>query len=113
MELHPLDPNFDVESSFNISNEFVLSMLFLAQSALPYQFITSNLAEVFNSLHDRSQVYKGRKSIEHANRDLLAWALMKFYPEEAKRLIDRHEWYLPQNILCKLLHLIILEVKWL
>ena len=112
MELHPLDLSFDAEFSFEISNETILSMLFLAQSALPYQFITSNLAEVFNSLHDRSQEYKGRKTIEHANRDLLAWALMRFYPKEAKRLIDSHNWYLPQNILSKVFYLIISEVNW-
>ena len=104
LELHPLDFFSDEESTFTISNENILSMLLLVQSALPNQFITSNRAEVFNSRHDRSQEYKGRKTIVHANRDLLAWALMEFYPNEAKRLIDRFDWYLPQYLLSKIYH---------
>lgn len=113
MELHPLDSITNDVDAETISNEKILSLLLLAQTVLPNQFITSNIAEVFNSLHDRSQDYKGRKTITHANRDLLAWALMKFYPDEAKKLITRHTWYLPQNLLKKLFNFIISEVNWM
>jgi hypothetical protein len=65
MELHVLDFNNNENNQFNFTNETILFLLFLAQSSLPNQFITSNLAEVFNSLHDRSQEYKGRKTINY------------------------------------------------
>ena len=42
LEIHPLDFFSDEEISFTISNENILSMLLIAQSALPNQFITSN-----------------------------------------------------------------------
>jgi hypothetical protein len=49
MELHVLDFNNNENNQFNFTNETILSLLFFAQSALPSQLISSNLAEVFNS----------------------------------------------------------------
>ena len=74
-------------------------MLNLAQSALPNQFITSNRAEVFNALYDRNNHSWGVTTIKQANNNARAWAVLKFYPEEAKKLIKKHNWYLPYSLL--------------
>lgn len=86
-------------------------MVLLTQTVLPYQFITSNRAETFNALHDHFQSYWGNKSFYHANRDLLAWAVMKFYPTAAKRLIQSHHWHVPYTLLKQLWPFLISEVK--
>ena len=96
-EIQPLISSNDFNQMKEVSLEKIFEMVLLAQIALPNQFITSNIAEVFNALHDRFNVYHGKKSFEQANRDVLAWAVMTFYPKEVKKLISRHDWPIPQH----------------
>lgn len=89
----------------------VYLMLAKVQAALPDQFISSNRAEVFNALHDRYNVYWGRKSLIHANRDLQAWATVTFFPEGARALLNRHQWHIPYRLLFQLWPLMISKVN--
>ena len=89
----------------------IQGMISLVQKVLPNQFITSNRAEVFNAIHDNVLTYQGRKSFDHANRDLLAWAVMKFYPIMAKKIIQSHHWKIPVSLLSGLWPLLISKVK--
>ncbi|MHA1330493.1 MAG: hypothetical protein ACTSR2_05385, partial [Candidatus Hodarchaeales archaeon] len=57
----------------------IQTMLGIVQQTLPEQFISSNRAEVFNALHDRYNVYWGRKSLINANRDIRAWTAVTFF----------------------------------
>ena len=86
-------------------------MLNLAQSALPNQFITSNRAEVFNALYDRNNHSWGVTTIKQANNNARAWAVLKFYPNEAKKLINKHEWHLPYRLLRQLDFLIFSKME--
>jgi hypothetical protein len=95
----------------NICLEEIHSMLVLAQQVLPDQFISSNRAEVFNAVHDHFLAYEGRKTPGHANKDLLAWVVLKFFPDQAKQLIQGHKWDLNRTLLGKLWPLIISKVK--
>ncbi len=81
------------------------------QQALPDQFINSNRAEVFNSLHDRYNVYWGRKSLDHANRDLQAWTAVTFFPEGSRALLRRQSWHIPYRLLFQLWPLMISRVR--
>src|SRR3990172_953248 len=81
------------------------AMVHMAQAVFPHAFITNNLAEQFNARHDRHNKYWGRKSIETAQRDLLAWATMTFYPQEAKKFIQAHQWRAPYSLVKNLLPL--------
>ena len=110
-EISYLDTTCLLPLKQNICLEEVYSMLALAQQVLPDQFISSNRAEVFNAVHDHFLTYEGRKSPDHANRDLLAWVVLKFFPEQARKLIQRHEWKLNRILLEKLWPLIISKVK--
>jgi transposase-like protein len=110
-ELSYLDNTSLLPLKQNICLEEIHSMLFLAQQVLPDQFISSNRAEVFNAVHDHFLVYEGRKTRDHANRDLLAWVVIKFFPSQAKKIIQRHEWKLNRTLLEKLWPLIISKVK--
>ncbi len=112
IELSVLDDNNDLEEPRHVSMPKILNILLIVQSVLPNQYITSNLAEVFNALHDRFQTYQGKKSFEHVNRDLLAWATMKFYPKQARKILAQHNWYIPQYMLRKLFPFLISDVKW-
>ncbi len=87
------------------------TVLGIVQQALPKQFISSNRAEVFNALHDRYNVYWGRKSLVHANRDVRAWAAATFFPEGCRALLHRHVWHIPYRLLVCLLPLMISKVK--
>ena len=89
----------------------VYSMVARVQQALPDQFISSNRAEVFNALHDRYNVYWGRKSLLHANRDLQAWTAVTYFPKGCQALICRHQWHLPHRLLVKLWPLMISKVQ--
>lgn len=89
----------------------IQGMITLVQKTLPNQYITSNRAEVFNALHDNILTYQGKKSIEQANRDLLAWAVMKFFPDMAKKLIQNHNWKIPYSVLSGLWPFMISKVK--
>ncbi len=89
----------------------VHSILARVQQALPDQFISSNRAEVFNSLHDRYNVYWGRKSLAHANRDLQAWTAVTFFPEGSRALLHRHSWHIPYRLLFQLWPLMISKVR--
>lgn len=110
-ELSYLDPlSFVIDESMPTLQE-IQGMLTLVQIVLPNQYITSNRAEVFNALHDNILTYQGKKSLEHANRDLLAWAVMKFYPDKAKKIIQNHEWNVPYSLLSGLWPLLISKVK--
>jgi len=86
-------------------------MLAIVQAILPDQFITSNRAEVFNALHDRSNNYWGLKNLSHADRDVRAWATMKFYTEGARVLIQRYQWRLPYRLFKQLWFLMISGVN--
>ena len=87
------------------------AMLGVVQQTLPKQFISSNRAETFNALHDRYNVYLGRKSLIHANRDVRAWAAVTFFPEGCRVLLHRHQWHIPYRLLVKFLPLMISKVK--
>ena len=89
----------------------VYSILARVQQALPDQFISSNRAEVFNSLHDRYNVYWGRKTLVHANRDLKAWTAVTFFPEGSYALLRRQSWHIPYRLLFQLWPLMISRVK--
>jgi len=89
----------------------VQGMITLVQKVLPNQYITSNRAEVFNALHDNILTYQGRKNLKHANRDLLAWAAMKFYPDSARKIINNHEWLITYRLLSKLWSFMVSDVK--
>ena len=41
----------------------------------------------------------GVTTIKQANNNARAWAVLKFYPEEARKLIKKHNWYLPYSLL--------------
>lgn len=88
----------------------IQTMLGTVQQALPNQFITSNRAEVFNALHDRYNVYWGRKSLFHANRDIKAWTAVNFYPQGSHALIHQHLWHVPYSLLINLWPLMISKV---
>lgn len=112
-EIQPLPTvNNQVEGT-TVLPEKIFEIVLLTQMALPNQFITSNKAEIFNALHDRFNEYLGNKSFDHANRDVLAWIVMYFYPVEAKKLIARHTWTIPQYLLSKLFPFLISKVSWL
>lgn len=111
IELSVLDPITPSTSKLPYSLPELQSMLVLARTILPDQFISSNRAEVFNAVHDRLLSYQGRKSVDHANRDLCPWVMMKFYPQATKTLISRHHWRIPYSLLKNLLPLMISEVK--
>ena len=89
----------------------VQSMLVTVQQALPDQFISSNRAEVFNALHDRYNVYWGRKSLTHANRDIQAWISVTFFPDGSRALLQRQKWHSPYRLLFQLWPLMISKVK--
>lgn len=88
-------------------------MLSIVQTAFPHQFITSNRAEVFNALYDRKNHAWGVTTLKHANQHARAWAVMKFYPKGAKKLIQQHNWNIPYSLLKNLGFLMFskLEVK--
>jgi len=86
-------------------------MLSIVQQALPRQFISSNRAEVFNALHDRYNVYWGRKSLINANRDIRAWTAVTFFPDGCRALFRRHKWHVPYRLLVYLLPLMISKAK--
>ena len=86
-------------------------MLSIVQQALPRQFISSNRAEVFNALHDRYNVYWGRKSLINANRDIRAWTAVTFFPDGCRALFRRHKWHVPYRLLVHLLPLMISKAK--
>ena len=88
----------------------VQSMLVIVQQALPDQFISSNRAEVFNALHDRYNVYWGRKSLIHANRDIRAWISITFFPDGSRALLQRQKWHIPYRLLFQLWPLMISKV---
>lgn len=87
------------------------AMLSIVQQALPRQFISSNRAEVFNALHDRYNVYWGRKSLTTANRDIRAWTAVTFFPDGSRALFRRHKWHVPYRLLVHLLPLMISKTK--
>ncbi|MCK4817111.1 hypothetical protein KA005_15180 [bacterium] len=87
------------------------AMLSIVQKTLPRQFISSNRAEVFNALHDRYNVYWGRKSLTNANRDLRAWTASTFFPDGCRALFRRHKWHVPYRMLTYLLPLMISKAK--
>ncbi len=110
-ELSYLNPlSFVMDESIPTLQE-IQGMITLVQNILPNQYITSNRAEVFNDLHDNILTYQGKKTLEHANRDLLAWAVMKFFPKMTKKLIQNHEWKIPYSILTGLWPLLISSLK--
>jgi len=110
-ELSYIDPlSFSISKNIPSLQE-IHGMISLVQNVLPNQWITSNRAEVFNALHDRVLTYHGRKTFCQANRDLLAWAVMKFYPDIAKKKIQRHNWRIPVSLLKGLWPLLIAKVK--
>jgi len=88
-------------------------MLGVVHQTLPKQFISSNRAEVFNALHDRYNVYWGRKTLYHANRDVGAWTAVTFFPEGCRALLRRQKWHIPYRLLVQLLPLMISKVKYL
>ncbi len=87
------------------------AMLSIVQQALPRQFISSNRAEVFNALHDRYNVYWGRKSLTNTNRDVRAWTAVTFFTDGCRALFRRHKWYVPYRLLVHLLPLMISKAK--
>ena len=110
-ELSYLDPlSFVMDETIPTLPE-IQGMIALVQKVLPNQYITSNRAEVFNALHDNILTYQGKKSFKHANRDLLAWAVMKFYPKMAVKIIKHHEWAITYSLLSKLWPFMISKVK--
>jgi len=87
------------------------AMLGVVQQTLPRQFISSNRAETFNALHDRYNVYWGRKSLIHANRDIRAWMAVTFFPEGCRALLHRHQWHIPYRLLVHFFPLMISKVE--
>jgi transposase-like protein len=87
------------------------AMFGVVQQTLPKQFISSNRAETFNALHDRYNVYWGRKSLLHANRDVRAWTAVTFFPEGCRVLLQRHKWHVPYRLLVHFLPLMISKVR--
>jgi len=86
-------------------------MLSIVQATFPHQFITSNRAEIFNALYDRKNHAWGVTTIIHANRHARAWAVMKYYPLGAKKLIQQHKWQVPYKLLKKLGFLMISQMQ--
>lgn len=110
-ELSYMDPLSFTMSESTPTIQEIHGMIFLSQTVLPNQWITSNRAEVFNARHDHVLTYQGKKSISQANRDLLAWAVMKFYPHMAEKIIKSHEWNIPNSLLMGLWPFLISRVK--
>lgn len=111
MELNHIPIEADLESVDCPSLLEIWTMLSFVQQALPNQFISSNRAEVFNALHDRHNVYWGRKTLQHANRDLKAWTSMIFFAKASRALIQQHIWHLPHRLLVQLYPLMISKVR--
>ncbi len=88
----------------------IQTMLGVVHQTLPKQFISSNRAEVFNALHDRYNVYWGRKTHFHANRDVGAWAAVTFFPKGCRALLRRQKWHIPYRLLVQLFPLMISKV---
>jgi hypothetical protein len=83
----------------------IYELLVTVQKVFPNIFITSNRAEHFNSVHDRSVSYRGRKTPERANNRLNSWILFKYFPTGLKNYLVRHPIRLPMSILQKSYHL--------
>jgi len=111
LELNFIPGESDITAPDCPSLPEVHSLLVRVQQALPHQFINSNRAEVFNALHDRYNVYWGRKSLVHANRDLLAWIAVTFFPDGSRALLRRHQWHIPYRLLFRLWPLMISNVQ--
>ena len=86
-------------------------MISLVQAALPNQFITSNRAEVFNAQYDRKNKSWGVTTIKIADIHAKAWAVMTFYPEEARKLIQQHEFNVTYSLLRNIGFLIISKME--
>lgn len=105
VELSWLDPSSSQANDKLPTLQELCGMALVTQLVLPNQFITSNIAERFNALHDREQVYWGRKNFEHVNQDLLAWIILRFYPKGAEKILSSTQWNISSNLLSILLPL--------
>lgn len=47
----------------------------------------------------------------HANRDLLAWIAVSFFPNGSRALLRRHQWHIPYRLLIELWPLMISNVQ--
>ena len=83
----------------------IYELLTIIQKVFPNIFITSNRAEQFNSVHDRSVSYRGRKTLEKANNILKSWILFKYYQNGLKYFLVRNKAKIPMSILQKSYHL--------
>ena len=83
----------------------IYELLTIIQKVFPNIFITSNRAEQFNSVHDRSVSYRGRKTLEKANNRLKSWILFKYYQKGLKYFLVRNKEKIPMSILQKSYHL--------
>ena len=83
----------------------IYELLVIIQKVFPNIFITSNRAEQFNSVHDRSVSYRGRKTLEKANNRLMSWILFKYYQKGLKFFLARNPIQIPMSVLQKSYHL--------
>lgn len=91
--------------------EQVLKLLEILRQVFGELSIMSNLAETFNSIHDRRLTYQGCISSVHAHRDLYAWQTVYFYPEGAQAILRAQNFHFPLSLVRVLLPWSITKVK--
>jgi len=89
----------------------ILRLLTVVKTVFNEQSITSNIAEVFNSRHDRKNRYSGRKSVEHTRKDLRAWLALRFYLKSSQWVLQRYHWRTGYRLFREAGFLSILELK--
>ncbi len=89
----------------------IQSLITVLQSLFPRMTVTSNVAEVFNSVHDNVMSYRGRKALIHAQRDAAAWLVSKYCPDATKTFLERHHWSIPLTLLQQCFHLLFSDIK--
>ena len=80
-------------------------LLAVVQQVFPEQFVTSNRAETFNSVHDRQLSYGGRITLEQANEKLYAWQCLIYYPLGTQKFLQLRVPKLPRSLLTQTFHL--------
>lgn len=83
----------------NIDSSYLQNLLHVVQSVTNGKTVSSNRAEVFNSLHDRDVQYKGRKNVYRAMQRLKAWVVLRFHRRRAQETINSSIWNHPPSTL--------------
>ncbi|HKZ39916.1 MAG TPA: hypothetical protein VJ044_03090, partial [Candidatus Hodarchaeales archaeon] len=80
-------------------------LLAVVQQVFPDQFVTSNRAETFDSVHGRQLSYGGRMTLQQANEKLYAWQCLTYYLQGSQKFLQLRVPKLPRSLLRKTFHL--------